>query len=102
MKKYKCISSIWAMKVNYSKCGGSPLINQLKLFSVCSTRMIYEKFYDYIYVHTFMNTKARIKGLKASLYGPSFFDEVWLSQKNMLVCGEVSLSNICDKGERDK
>ena len=38
--------------------------------------------------------------------GQVFFDKVGLSQKNMLVsiqlCGEVSLSNICDKGERAK
>ena len=44
--------------------------------------------------------------LRPSFHGQIFFDKEGLSQKNMLLltqfCGEVSLSNICDKGERAK
>ena len=44
--------------------------------------------------------------VKPGFQGHFFFDKVGLSQKNILVqthfCGEVSLSNICDKGERAK
>ena len=43
--------------------------------------------------------------IRPNFHGQFFFDKVGLSQ-NMLVltqfCGEVSLSNICDKGERAK
>ena len=41
------------------------------------------------------------KFLRPRSHGQFFFDKVGLSQQNMLVyikfCGEVSLSNICDK-----